>query len=76
MHVGERDKKGNWKPSKSEAMFFPKKNTTYEKPEPMTFSDHNHRIKYTDKFKSLGCVPTPDLLVDTEIAKRVKRARA
>jgi hypothetical protein len=76
MHVGEQDKKGIWKPSKSEAMFFPKKKTTYEKPQPMTFSDLNHRIEYTDELKYLGCILTPDLLDDTEIAKRVKQARA
>jgi hypothetical protein len=76
MHVGEWDKKGNWRPSKSEAMFFPKKNTTYKKPDPMTFSDHNHHFKYTDEFKYLGCILTPDLLDDTEITKRVKQARA
>jgi hypothetical protein len=39
MHVGKRDKKGNWVPSKSEAMFFPKKDTTYRKPDPKTFSN-------------------------------------
>jgi hypothetical protein len=77
MHVGERDKNGNWKPSKSEAMYFPKKNTScYVKPEPMTFSDQNHRIEYTDNFKYLGCILTPDLLDDTEIKKRVKQTRA
>jgi hypothetical protein len=75
-HVGERDKKGNWKPSKSEAMFFPRKNTTYVKPEPMTFSDQNHRFEYTNEFKYLGCILMPDLLDDTEITKRVKQARA
>jgi hypothetical protein len=62
MHVGERDEKGYRKPSKSEAMFFPKKNTTYEKPKPVTFSDQTHRIEYTDEFKYLGCILTPDLL--------------
>jgi hypothetical protein len=76
MHVGERDTEGNWKPSKSEAMFFPKKNTTYKRPEPMTFSDQNHRLEYTDEFKYLGCILTPDLLDDTEIAKRVNQAKA
>jgi hypothetical protein len=77
MHAGERDKNGNWKPSKSEAMYFPKKNTTcYVKPKPMTFSDQNHHIEYTDEFKYLGCILTPDLLYDTEIMKRVKQTRA
>jgi hypothetical protein len=72
MHVGERDVKGKWKLSKSEAMFFPKKNTTYKRPDPLTFSDQNHRLEYTDEFKYLGCILTPDLLDDTEITKRVK----
>jgi hypothetical protein len=41
MHAGECNKKGNWIPSKSEAMFFPKKNTIYKKPDPITFSTKN-----------------------------------
>jgi hypothetical protein len=76
MHVGERNKKGNWIPSKSEAMFFPKKNTIYKKPDPMTFSNQKHCFEYTDQFKYLRCVLTPDLLDDTEIAMRVKQAKA
>jgi hypothetical protein len=73
---GERDVKGKWKPSKSEAMFFPKKNTTYQRPDPLTFSDQNRRLEYTDEFKYLGCILTPDLLDDTEIMKRVNQAKA
>jgi hypothetical protein len=76
MHVGERDVKGKWKPSKSEAMFFPRKNTTYKRPDPLTFSDQNRRLEYTDEFKYLGCILTPDLLDDTEITKRVNQAKA
>jgi hypothetical protein len=60
---------------KSEAMFFPKKNMTYVKPEPITFSDQNHCFEYTNEFKYLGCILTPDLMDDTEIAKRVKQAK-
>jgi hypothetical protein len=58
MHMGERDKKGNWKPSKSKAMFFPKKNVIYKKPDPVIFSDHNHCFEYTDEFKYLRCILT------------------
>jgi hypothetical protein len=76
MHVGERDVKGKWKLSKSEAMFFPKKNTTYKRPDPLTFSDQNHRLEYTNEFKYLGCTLTPDLLDDTEITKRANQAKA
>jgi hypothetical protein len=70
MHMGKQDKKGNWKPSKSEAMFFLKKNTIYKKPDPTIFSDHNHRCEYIDEFKYLGCILMPDLLDDKEIKKK------
>jgi hypothetical protein len=58
MHVGEKDKNDKWQPSKSEPMYFPRKNMTYIKPEPRTFSDGKHRIEYTDEFKYLGCILT------------------
>jgi hypothetical protein len=76
MHVSEKDKNDKWQPSKSEAMFFPCKNIAYVKPEPRDFSDGNHRIEYTDEFKYLGCILTPDLLNDKEILKRTKQAKA
>jgi hypothetical protein len=76
MHVGEQDKNGKWQPSKSEAMYFPKKSEIYTRPEPQTFTDGKHRIEYTDEFKYLGCILTPDLLDDKEISKRIKQAKA
>jgi hypothetical protein len=77
MHVGKFDIENNaWKSSKSEAMYFPKKNVPYSKPEPQVFEDRKHRIEYTDEFKYLGCVLTPDLLDDNEISKRIKQAKA
>jgi hypothetical protein len=76
MHVGEKDKNDKWQPSKSEAMYFPRKNMAYVKPEPRNFSDGMHRIEYTDEFKYLGCILTPDLLDNKEILKRIKQAKA
>jgi hypothetical protein len=77
MHVGEFDTENNtWKSSKSEAMYFPKKNVPYSRPEPQVFEDQKHRIEYTDEFKYLGCTLTPDLLDDKEITKRIKQSKA
>jgi hypothetical protein len=47
----------------------------YVKPEPRNFSDGKHRIEYTDKFKYLGCILTPDLLDDKEILKKIRQAK-
>jgi hypothetical protein len=77
MHVGEFDTENNtWKSSKSEAMYFPKKNVPYSRPKPQVFEDQKHRIEYTDEFKYLGCTLTPDLLDDKEITKRIKQSKA
>jgi hypothetical protein len=55
---------------------FPKKSEIYTRPEPQTFTDGKHRIEYTDEFKYLGCILTPDLLDEKEISKRIKQAKA
>ena len=70
-HIGR-----NGKPSKTEAMFFPRPRTAYEDADTSDLLVDGGNIPFEKKFKYLGSIVSSDLKDDLEVDARIKAAGA